>query len=188
MDLTKILKVGDKIYSPMLGFVMVTDVAPNAIIVDTNGVQYKFHSDGKYLLSGEVMLKANKRDDFIDYQFKRGVYVVSTQGDTFITSGKNRIYVGAAVAIGCSGIYKETDDWAAVERLATDHESYLFDQELAKLGYKWNGTELVYLEEWINVYKDFNGTINCSNTSYPSKKEALQKRSKLNYCTTVRIK
>ena len=188
MDLTKILEVGDEIYSPMLGYVMVTDVTPNDIIVDTNGVQYKFHSDGKYLTSGEVMLKANKEDDFIDYQFKRGDYVVSKQGDVFIASGKNRIFVGAAVAIGCSGIYTEADDWAAVERLATDHESYLFDQELEKLGYKWNGTELVYLEEWINIYKDPDGMIHCSSVGYPSKEEALQKRSKLNYCTTVRIK
>ena len=188
MDLTKILEVGDNIYSPMLGIVMVTDVTPNAIIVDTNGVQYRFHSNGKYLPSGEVMLKANKETNFIDYQFKRGDYVVSKQGDVFIASGKNRIFVGAAVAIGCSGIYKEVSDWAAVERYATDHESYLFDQELKKLGYKWNGTELVYLEEWINVYKDFNGTINYSNTSYPSKEEALKKRSRINYYATVRIK
>lgn len=187
MDLTKILKVGDKIYSPMLGNVRVIEIKPTLITVSRGGTHYSFYSDGKYLTSGEVMLKANKRDDFIDYQFKRGDYVVSKQGDIFIASGKNRIFVGAAVAIDAS-VYTEVNDWAAVERLATDHESYLFDQELAKLGYKWNGTELVYLGEWINIYKDFNGNISCSNTSYPSKEEALQKRSKLNYCTTVRIK
>lgn len=188
MDLTKILEVGDNIYSPMLGIVMVTDVTPNAIIVDTNGVQYRFHSNGKYLPSGEVMLKANKETNFIDYQFKRGDYVVSKQGDVFIASGKNRIFVGAAVAIGGAGVHKEIGDWAAVERYATNHESYLFDQELAKLGYKWNGTELVYLEEWINIYKDPDGITYCNSIGYPSKEEALKKRSKINYYTTVRIK
>ena len=187
MDLTKILEVGDKIYSPMLGDVTVVGI--NSIItVERIGVQYTFHSNGKYLPSGEVMLKANKETNFIDYQFKRGDYVVSKRGDVFIASGKNRVFVGAAVAIACSGICKEVDDWAAVERLATDHESYLFDQELAKLGYKWNGTELVYLDEWINIYKDADGLIYCNTVSYPSKEEALQKRSKLNYYATIRIK
>ena len=187
MDLTKILKVGDEIYSPMLGNVTVVGI--NSIItVDRIGVQYTFHSNGKYLPSGEVMLKANKEDDFIDYQFKRGDYVISKRGNTFIASGKNRIYVGAAVAISSSGICKEVDDWAAVERYATDHECYLFDQELKKRGYKWNGTELVSLEEWINVYKDPDGLIHCATVSYPSKEEALQKRGRTNYYATVRIK
>lgn len=187
MDLTKILKVGDKIYSPMLGNVTVVGI--NSIItVDRIGVQYTFHSNGKYLPSGEVMLKANKETDFVDYQFKRGDYVVSTQGDIFIASGKNRIFVGAAAAIGCSGVYKEVDDWAAVERYATDHECYLFDQELAKLGYKWNGTELVYLEEWINIYKSRSGVISSSYHSYSSKEEAYSSRTKDGYYTTVRVK
>ena len=187
MDLTRILRVGDKIYSPMLGNVTVVGI--NSIItVDRIGVQYTFHSNGRYLPSGEVMLKANREDDFANYQFKRGDYVVSKRGDIFIASGKNRIYVGAAVAIGCSGVYKEAADWATVKRYATDHECYLFDQELAKLGYKWNGTELVYLEEWINVYKDPDGLITCGGVSYSSKEEALQKRSKINYYATVRIK
>lgn len=187
MDLTKILRVGDKIYSPMLGNVTVVGI--NSIItVDRIGVQYTFHSNGKYLPSGEVMLKANKETDFVNYQFKRGDYVVSTQGDIFIASGKNRIFVGAAAAIGCSGVYKEVDDWAAVERYATDHECYLFDQELEKLGYKWNGTELVYLEEWINIYKSRSGTISSSYNSYPSKELAYLARAKDDYYTTVRVK
>ena len=187
MDLTKILRVGDKIYSPMLGNVTVVGI--NSIItVDRIGVRYIFHSNGKYLPSGEVMLKPNKETDFVDYQFKRGDYVVSKQGDVFIASGKNRIFVGAAVAIGCSGLIYGAPDWAAVERYATDHESYLFDQELEKLGYKWNGTELVHLEEWINIYKAFDGILHCSNTSHSSKEEALRKRSRDNYYATVRIK
>lgn len=187
MDLTKILKVGDKIYSPMLGNVRVIEIKPTLITVDRGGTYYSFYSDGKYLTSGEVMLKANKETDFVDYQFKRGDYVVSTQGDIFIASGKNRIFVGAAVAISSAGVYKEADDWAVVERYATDDEAYLFDQELEKLGYKWNGTELVYLEEWINIYKDSDGIITCGN-SYSSKEEALKNRDEFNYYATVRIK
>lgn len=188
MDLTKILKVGDEIYSPMLGNVIVVDIKSTLITVDKNSFRYNFQSDGRYLPSGEVMLKASEKNNFVDYQFKRGDYVVSKRGNTFIVSGKNRIYVGAAVAISSSGICKEVDDWAAVERYATDHECYLFDQELAKLGYKWDGDELVPLEEWINLYKDPDGLIHCATVSYPSKEEALQKRGKTNYYTTVRIR
>lgn len=187
MDLTKILEVGDEIYSPMLGDVTVVGI--NSIItVDRIGVQYTFHSNGKYLPSGEVMLKANKETDFIDYQFKRGDYVISKEGNTFIASGKNRIFVGAAVVIGNSNIHKEIDDWAAVERYATNYEICSFNQKLEKLGYKWDGTELVSLEEWINVYKNPDGSITCSKTSYPSKEEALKGRGVINYYATVRIK
>ena len=188
MDLTKILKVGDEIYSPMLGNVIVAEIKPALITVDKNSFRYNFQSDGRYLPSGEVMLKANKTYDFVYYQVNRGDYVVSKQGNTFIASGKNRIFVGAAVAISSSGVIRESEDWAAVERYATDHECYLFDQELKKLGYKWNGTELVSLEEWINVYKDPDGLIHCATVSYPSKEESLQKRGRTNYYATVRIK
>lgn len=188
MDLTKILKIGDRIYSPMLGFVTVVDTN-SLITVDKHGVRYNFHSNGKYLPSGEVMLKITKETDFVDYQFKRGDYVVSKLGDVFIASGKNRVFVGAAVAIGGSGgILREVENWATVKRPATDHECYLFDQELKKLGYKWNGTELVPLEEWVNIYKDSNGIITCSSTSYSSKEAAHKNRLRVDYYATVRIK
>lgn len=189
MNLTKILKRGDTIYSPMLGFVRVDTISPSGITVSLdNNALYTFYPDGRYVRGGEVMLKANKQDDFHNYPFKRGDYLITKQGDTFIASGENRIYVGAAAAIGCSGVYKEVEEWAAVERYATDHECYLFDQELAKLGYKWNGTELVYLEEWINIYKSKSGTISSSCQSYSSKELAYIARAKDDYYSTIRIK
>lgn len=188
MNLTKILKEGDSIYSPMLGFVIVETISPSGITVLLDNALYTFYPDGRYVKSGEVMLKANKQDDFHDYPFKRGDYLVTKQGDTFIASGENRIYVGAAVAIHDCNLHKEIEEWAAVERYATDHEQYLFDQELAKLGYKWDGKKLVSIEEWINIYKSKNGTISSSYQSYSSKELAYIARAKDDYYATIRIK
>lgn len=188
MDLTKILKPGDKIYSPMLGFVKVDTVSPSGITVSRGNALYTFYPDGKYLKSGEVMLKANKQDNFTDYPFKRGDYLVAKNGDIFIASGKNRIYAGAAVAIQDSKLYKEVEEWAAVDHYATDHECHLFDQELAKLGYKWDGDKLVSIEEWINIYKNKYGSFSSSMQAYPSKELAYIARAKEDYYSTIRIK
>lgn len=188
MNLTKILKKGDSIYSPMLGFVRVEAVKTSGITVSLDSALYTFFPDGRYVRGGEVMLKANKQDDFHDYPFKRGDYVVTKNNDIFIASGKNRIYVGAAVAIQDGNLYKEAEEWAAVDHYATDHEQYLFDQELSKLGYKWDGNRLVSIEEWINIYKSKSGVISSSYQSYSSKELAYIARAKEDYYSTIRIK
>lgn len=188
MNLTKILKEGDTIYSPMLGFVRVDNISPSGITVSLNNALYTFYPDGKYLKSGEVMLKANKQDDFHDYPFKRGDYLVAKNGNIFIASGKNRIYVGAAVAIQDGNLYKEVEEWAAVDHYATDFEQYLFDQELAELGYRWDGNKLIPVEKWVNIYRDVDGNFFSSKLSYFSKEEAYSFRAKEEYYTTVRIK
>lgn len=188
MNLTKILKPGDSIYSPMLGFVIVENVSPSGITVSSDKALYTFYPDGRYVKGGEVMLKASKQYDFCDYPFKRGDYVVTKDNHIFIASGKNRIYVGAAVAIQDGNLYKEAEEWAAVDHFATDFEQYLFDQELAELGYKWDGNKLIPVEKWVNIYRDNDGNFNSSKLSYSSKEEAYSFRSKYDYYTTVRIK
>lgn len=188
MNLTKILKPGDSIYSPMLGFVIVDTISPSGITVSSDNALYTFYPDGKYVKGGEVMLKASKQYDFHDYPFKRGDYVVTKDNHIFIASGKNRIYVGAAVTIQDGNLYREIEEWAAVDHYATDHECHLFDQELAELGYKWDGDKLVSIEEWINIYKSKNGVISSSMQVYSSKEEAYSFRSKDDYYTTVRVK
>ena len=159
LDLTKILKVGDKVWSPITGDCVVNSFEEQFAcrfirVVTLDGENNTtFYSDGKYFsYSPECTLFPSKDhrvwdDEAIMYIRlpKRGDYLVSQLGNPFIYSGNNKY--GRIVARDCQGnllidLNEGSTQFTTKVRYATPEEIKEFDEFLKSKGYYFDKEKL----------------------------------------------
>ena len=159
LDLTKILKVGDRVYSPIIGECIVKlsgeETNGHIILVATPDGQHDttFNKEGKYFsYSPECTLFPSKDyrlwDDYaipIIRQPKKGDYLVSEIGNLFVSNGET-VY-GRIIARDSHGnlltkINEESKYFTTKARYATPEEIKEFDEFLKSKGYYFDKEKL----------------------------------------------
>ena len=169
MDLTKILKVGDKVYSPILGDCTVAGInatAQHSIRVKCSDGNYNtFTKDGKfYSFSPECLLfpSENNRDQNNIPKFKNGDVIISPCGNIAIFShigsvgAKNNIIFYHCILPPIRPLKVKIDcGIGSVDNcsLATNKQKERIFKALKDNSYKWNAeTEII---EKIVSFKPF---------------------------------
>lgn len=160
LDLNKILKVGDKVWSPILGECIVRlsgeDTNGHTILVATPDGQHDttFNEEGKYFsYSPECTLFPSKDyriwDDYaipIIRQPKKGDYLVSPADNIFIYNGIGKYGRIAALFKHFNelrlGGNEENDNFTSIARYATPEEIKEFDEFLKSEGYYFDKENL----------------------------------------------
>lgn len=163
LDLNKILKVGDKVWSPILGECIVRslreDIDKYPILVSTPDGQHDttFNEEGKYFsYSPECTLFPSKDHRVWDDEAimiirppKKGDYLISRNNNCFIYNGIHEFgkYGAIVGAIRRGDIAFDLDDKGAnltgqVVRYATPEEIEEFDKLLKSKGYYFDKEKL----------------------------------------------
>lgn len=170
MDLTKILKVGDKVYSPLFGDCIITDInvtAKHSIKVKCPDGNYNtFTKDGKfYSFSPECLLfpSENNRDWNSIPKFKNGDVIISPCGNIAIFShigsvgDRNNIIFYHCILPPIGPLKVKIDcGIGSVDNcsLATNKQKERIFQALKANSYKWNA-ETGIIEQFVS-FKPFD--------------------------------
>lgn len=165
MDLTKILKVGDRIYCTLYGYVEVTTVAESYIKVEGDLVSLFLDSNGRGSKAGECVIFPSKdnRDWNTITKFKNGDVIISDAGIIAIFShvgtvgNRNDVVfyhcilppIGSLKVITDCGIGHVNDC-----SLASDKQKERIFKALKANSYKWND-EIGAIEK-VESFKPFD--------------------------------
>lgn len=159
VDLTKILKVGDRVYSPLCGYGTIKDIKINytfpIIVCSTTGRsrELQFTKCGRYFEDSEVLLFPSDECRNWDGNYeilihppKKGDYLVSYSGNPFIYNGKGRygrivarvMYNETFLIDDC----EESNNFTQDARYATTEEIESFDKFLKSKGYYFDKEKL----------------------------------------------
>lgn len=169
MDLTKILKVGDKVYSPLFGdgHIISVNNFPLPITVQWLDKNYStFTKEGKYYISSpECLLFPSKdnRDWSTISKFKNGDVIISESGNIAIFShvgtlgDANDVVFYHYLLPKIGSLKVKTDCGIGYARncsLASDKQKEKIFKVLEANSYKWN--EEIGIVEKINILKPFD--------------------------------
>lgn len=159
LDLIKILKIGDKVYSPIIGECIVRSLGENTsgytVYVENpdNNQSTTFNSEGKYFdFSPETTLFPSRDHRVWDDEAimiirppKKGDYLISGMGNPFIYDGEGRY--GRIVARDnhgnlLFGIDADCKYFTTKARYATPEEIKEFDEFLKSKGYYFDKEKL----------------------------------------------
>ena len=186
IDLTKILKIGDKVYSPIFKEGIVVEIESSyefpIVVKSISGLRTTFSKDGRYIYESEVLLFPSEDHrnwdgnyEMILHPPKKGDYVISERGNCFIYNGIIKEGCTSPKKYGAIvGVIDKTDisfnDGSDTEfttnilRYATPEEIKEFDEFLKSKEYYFDKEELVLKKytsigttlKWLSNVRSFN--------------------------------